>query len=247
MPKTKKDGNLLNIKKYEQYRTVDDLMEKSKPTEMYYILLTLSSIVVAAGLLLNNSAIVIGGMLITPMITPILLIGLGLSIGDTDLIKRTGYFVGKSILFVIASALLLGFVFEVPNTISPFTLDASLNGAVLYFLVALSAGFAASFSWIRKEISDILPGVAIAVALVPPLGLIGIGLADLSLELVRNNFFVFFFNLLGVLVGSILVFSLLKFYKVEKKVEEEVEEQKKEEKEENNEKEAKKEKDKNEQ
>ena len=229
MAKKSKNGKLLDVKKNEQYRTVDELMEKSKPSEIYYTLLTLSAVVIAAGLLLNNSAVVIGGMLITPLITPVLLIGLGFSIGDLDLIKRTSLFVGKSILITIGAAFLLGVIFEVKGTPSPFALDASLNGAVLYFLVALSAGFAATFSWIRKEISEILPGVAIAVALVPPLSLMGIGISIIDISLVRNNLFVFFFNLLGVIVGSVLVFSLFKFYKVEKKVEEEVREQKAEE------------------
>ncbi len=217
------------VKKADQYRTVDELMERSKPSSAYYTLLVLSSFIVAAGLLVGNAAIVIGGMLVTPVLTPLLLISLGVSIGDLNLVRRISRFVGKSLLIVAASAFFLGIVFGVNGTPDFFMLDDTLRGAMLYFIVAIAAGFAATFAWARKEMSEVLPGVAIAVSLVPPLALIGIGFSIFSFTMIRYNFFVFFFNLLGVLIGSLLVFSMLKFYKVEKKVEQEVQKQEQEE------------------
>lgn len=225
--KSNKKKEFLNVKKSEQYRTVEELMEKGQPSSVYYTLLTLSAIIIAAGLLVGNAAVVIGGMLVTPILTPILLISLGVSVGDVDFTKKIALFVGKSFLVILLGALLLGFLFGLNGEPHFFPLDNTLRGAVLYFLVALASGFAATLAWVRKEINEILPGIAVAVALVPPLALVGLGLSGFVVEIIRYNFFVFFFNLLGVLVGSLLVFSLLKFYKVEKKVESEAEKREK--------------------
>lgn len=228
MAKNQNDKKLFEVKPYEQYRTVNELIERGRSNEMYYTLLVLSSFIIAAGLLLNNAAIVIGGMLVTPVLTPVLLISLAISVGDIKYVQQTLMFVGKSFLVVVIASFILGLVFETNGIQGVFLLDNSLRGAVLYFIVALASGLAATFAWVRRELTEILPGIAIAIALVPPLSLIGIGLSGLDADVMRFNFFVFFFNFLGVLVGSNLVFSLLKFHRVEKKVEEAVEKQEKE-------------------
>ena len=230
MAKTKNwKPKILDIKKSEQYRTVEELMEKSRPSSVYYTLLILSSIIVTAGLIVENAAVVIGGMLITPVLTPIFLIGLGISIGDIKFSKKMAIFVLKSLLIILLSGLFLGVLFGVEGKPQFFPLKGTglshLGGAVLYFVVALVSGLAATLAWVRKEISEILPGVAVAVALIPPLVLVGLGFSVMNIDVVRYNFFMFFFNLLGVLVGSLLVFSLLKFYKVGQKVEDEVKKQ----------------------
>jgi len=229
-----KEAEVLKVKKSEQYRTVEELMEKSQPNSVYYTLLILSSVIVAAGLMVENAAVVIGGMLVTPVLTPVLLISLGVSVGDIDFSKKTAVFVLKSFFVILLAGLLLGVLFGLDSEPHFFPLDNTLRGAVLYFIVALASGFAATLAWVRKEMSEILPGIAVAVALVPPLALVGLGLSIFTLEVIRYNFFVFFFNLLGVLVGSLLVFSLLKFYKVERKVEQEAEKQEEKEEEKKN-------------
>lgn len=221
----KKNEEILNVKKSDQYRTVEELMQKGQPSSVYYTLLAFSSVIIAAGILVGNAAVVIGGMLVTPVLTPILLISLGVSVGDVNFTRRTALFVGKSFLMILLAGLLLGILFGLNGEPHFFPLDNTLRGAVLYFIVALASGFAATLAWVRRETNDILPGIAVAVALVPPLVLVGLGLSGFVVEVIRYNFFVFFFNLLGVLVGSLLVFSLLKFYKIGRKVEKEAEKQ----------------------
>jgi len=213
------EDEILEVKKRDQYQTVEELMKRSKPNGVYYALLFISSFIIAAGLLLNNAAVVIGGMLVTPVLTPILLVGLGMSVGDLDFVKIILKFVGKSFLVVIASSLLLGLVFGTKPQVGIFALDDTLRGAALYFIVAIFSGLAATFAWVRKELNEILPGIAIAVSLVPPLSLIGIGFSAWAFDIVRFNIFIFFLNLVGVLMGSILVFSTLKFYKTKDKLE----------------------------
>lgn len=214
------NGNILEIKRKEQYRTIDELIKRSEPSQIYYTLLVLSSFIVASGLLLNNATIVIGGMLITPVLAPILMIALGLAIGRPDLLKSVIMSVIKSFLVVIASSILLTFLFG--GASNYYTLENTVRTAALYFVVALAAGVAATFAWSRKELAEVLPGIAIAVSLVPPLGLIGISLSLFDFEVARFSFLIFLLNMVGILVGSLVVFSLLKFYKTEKQVEKKV-------------------------
>lgn len=212
---TKIKPDILEVKKSDQYETVENLFKKSKPTPVYYMLLLLSSLIIASGLLLNNSVIVIGGMLVTPLLTPILLIALGISVGEIDAIRAAVILVLKSLFIIVIVSFVLAIFLGFPSKgLTP--LVDSFRTAVLYFIVAFISGIAATFAWIRKEISEILPGIAIAVSLVPPLCLLGIALSILDLSYVRLVFFTFIFNLIGVILGSMVVFSLLKFHKTEK-------------------------------
>ncbi|MFB6212596.1 MAG: DUF389 domain-containing protein [Candidatus Magasanikbacteria bacterium] len=228
---TKTMKGLFTIGKFDQYRTVEELIKRSKSDGFYYTLLVLSSLIVAAGLLLSNAPIVMGGMIVTPLITPILLVSLGISIGDFKLIKRVSLFLGKSIIVIAGVSFLVGVLFGKTGNdpTDLFSLADNLNGAALYFLVALVSGFVAAFTWTRKGLSRIMPGIAIAVALIPPLSLIGVGFSFFDVEMIRSNFLLFFFNLIGITLGATLVFSLFRFHEVEEKVEREVENQKEEE------------------
>lgn len=217
-PPKRHSGNIFEIDEVDQYRTVDELLEQSRPNSIYYTLLILSTLIVTAGLLLGNSPIVIGGMLVTPVLTPLLVIALGLSVGETKPIRREAVLVLKSFAFIIFFSLLMGFALG--STQQPLIFDNTVRTAILYFIVAVASGMAATFAWARKEMAVTLPGVAIAVSLVPPLSLIGIGLSLFSLAVVRFYLFILVFNLFGVLVGSLIVFSLLKFHKAGAEVKE---------------------------
>lgn len=214
--------NGLNINKRDKYRTVNDLLERSVPNATYYVLLVLSSIIITAGLLLNNTAIVIGGMLVTPLLTPILVIALGMSVGEVPLITRTSKFVGYSCLYTVIGGLVLTLLFQAP---SEFTvIENSVRTALLYFVVAIASGVAGTYAWIRREAAETLPGIAIAVSLVPPLSLIGIGIGKFDFDFALFYFVIFLLNLLGILMGSLVVFSLSKFHQMDHKIKQKNEE-----------------------
>lgn len=196
-----------------QYRTVQELIEKSRPDFSYYALLSISSVIITAGLLLNNTAIVIGGMLVTPLLTPVLVIALGFSVGDLLLVGRVSKFLIKSFFYVFVLGVLLTVLFGAPQE---FTLiHDSLRTSLLYFIVAIAAGGAATLAWIQKEISEVLPGVAIAVSLVPPLAMVGVGFGSFQFDLASTFFSIFALNIFGILMGSLIVFSLSRFNQVE--------------------------------
>ena len=210
--------SLLQITQSDQYKTVNELIEESRPTAVYYTLLILSSFIIACGLLLNNAPVVIGGMLVTPILTPILVIALGIATGELGVIKNVSRLLMKSFFIIAISAFVMAILFG--STQEAFAFENTVSTAVLYFVVALGSGVAATFAWARKEIAGVLPGVSIAVALVPPLSAFGIWLATFNFEAMRFQLLVFLFNLVGIIVGSLVVFSLLKFYKTNKRVQE---------------------------
>lgn len=218
---TGEEGDILAIRVRDQYRTVDELVKHSQPNSVYYTLLIISSLIIAFGLLLGNSAVVIGGMLVTPVLTPILFVALGVATSELSLIRSVSMLLLRSFSIVFASGLIAAILFGATGNIG--FLDNSANVVTLYFFVALLAGMAATFAWARKDVVDILPGVAIAVALVPPLALAGIGVSLLEPAIIRLNFLVFLFNIFGVTIGSLIVFSLLGFYKTKGRVHKEAE------------------------
>ena len=223
----KKKEDILKVTKVSQYKTIEELLKKSESNSVYYTLLILSSSIIAIGLLLNNVTIVIGGMLVTPILTPILVIALGLSTGQTKTISYFSYLVFKSIMIIVGISLLFTIFFKYSVNLSSDNnliygfIDSTKTG-LLYFIVALVSGVAATLAWVRRETNDILPGVAIAVALVPPWGDFGIGVGIFKGDIISSSALIFIANFIGVIIGSMTVFSLLKFYKTGEKLEKEV-------------------------
>jgi len=210
-----------NITRSDQYRAVNDLIIESNPGSNYYTLLILSSVIIAAGLLLANSAILIGGMLVTPLLTPILLISLGITLGRPFLLKKTSMLILKSVGVILVVSFLFGLIFAVPEDkefFSSVIFNNTISSAFLYFIVAFASGIAATFAWVRKKVTNMLPGISIAVSLVPPIALVGIWLAQLEIDNARFFLMVFLFNLIGIIMGSMIVFSMLKFYKTDDEV-----------------------------
>ena len=220
---------ILHITSRDRYATIEDLFKRSQSDSVYYTFLFLSSVIIAAGLLFNSITVMIGGMLVTPLLTPLLLLSLGISVGEFHTIRKASILLLQSIFVVIGVSFLISIIFG--GGVDSVLLGDSLRVAMLYFFVALVAGVAATFGWARKESADILPGVAVAVAFLPPLAMIGISLSGLDFETLRLALWTFTFNIVGVLLGSMIVFSLLKFYKTGRVIEHEAihqEEQKKE-------------------
>lgn len=202
---------ILKIKSKEKYKTIDELFTQSQPSSIYYTLLILSVFIVTCGLLLQNAPIVIGGMLVTPILTPILVVSMAISVAEIRALKGPLYLILKSTLAVIAFSTVITLIFGVDKIDQVFVND--LRTAVLYFIVAAASGVAATFAWVRKEVSDILPGVSIAVSLVPPLSLIGINLGTLQFDTARFYLIIYMLNLFGIIAGSLIIFSLLRFEK----------------------------------
>lgn len=205
------DEALLKITKSKQQHVVEGLIEKSRPSSPYNLLLIFSSIIIACGILMDSMAIVIGGMLVTPLLSPILAIVLGISTGEVGLVNRSAWITLRSVLMVVVISMVFGFLF--PAGLDNNQFIATVQPNILYVIVALISGAAATFAWSNNDINEALPGVAVAISVVPPLAVLGLGIGVFSAEMIRTSFVVFALNFLGIVMGSLVVFSLQQFYK----------------------------------
>lgn len=178
------------------------------------------------GLIADNVILVIGGMLVTPLLSPILAIALGIFINDKKVIIRSVRIFLISFLFAFIVALVVGFISTV--SISDHSLIEIMRPSLYTLLIAVVAGIAASFTWVKPGLNDRLPGIAVTVTLIPPLTAIGLALAKGEWHIFRDVLNVFLLNIFGIIVASLLVFALMDFYRAKNKVIAEVKEEERE-------------------
>ena len=174
--------------------------------------LIFATFVASLGLNVNSTAVIIGAMLISPLMGPIMGMGLSVGINDFDLLKRSvrnfGFMVLVSILtstlyFVVSP--LSGAQSELLARTVPTTYDV---------LIAFFGGLAGIVAQSRRDrTSTVIPGVAIATALMPPLCTAGYGLATLQLNYFLGAFYLFFINTVFIAIATFVVVRFLKYRK----------------------------------
>ena len=150
---------------------------------------------------------IIGAMLLAPLMAPIISLAMSLLRYDKRLFKQSAIKVLVGIGVALITALLLAFI----SPYQPFTkeMQARLNPSLLDLVVAIVAGIAGAYTKSFKEILQSLAGVAIAVALVPPLSVAGIGLGRLDMSFFGQAFLLFTTNLIGIILAATITFRLL--------------------------------------
>lgn len=193
------------------------LRNASHPGFDYFLLVLLSSVIATFGLLMNSPATIIGAMLVAPLMSPIIGLGLGSIRGDDHLLKEgaSALLRGAALAVLIATLLTLG------NRLLPFlplTADtlpsevmARTRPTPMDLGVALAGGLAAAFALAMPHISAALPGVAIATALLPPLSVVGIGLAYQRWDVAGGAVLLFVTNSVAISASAMLVFFALGF------------------------------------
>ncbi len=195
-----------NLTEKDKSTAIENLITESTPRQDFFLMVILSVIMATFGLLINNSAVVIGSMLIAPILYPILSLSLGIVMADFKLISRSFYTLVKSITFGIATAAIIALFFS--KDYETYFTEPSL----IYVMIAIVAGMAASFALIKPQLSETLPGVAISVTLIPPLASTGIGIAKFNWAIISESFVLFLVNAIGIIFASMIVFSLMHLY-----------------------------------
>ncbi|MEM7272141.1 MAG: DUF389 domain-containing protein [Actinomycetota bacterium] len=175
----------------------------------FVVMLTLSIIVAVMGLELNSAAVVIGAMLLAPLMQPVLAAGACLSMA---LFTKSMIALGKVTLATgWCIAIAYGLSVVLPDT--PLTAEvlARTQPDIKDLVVALAAGAAGAYATVQEDVSASLPGVAVAVALVPPLGSVGIALESGDGTLAFGAFLLYITNLAAILFASIVVFVVTGF------------------------------------
>ncbi|MEL7069637.1 MAG: TIGR00341 family protein [Cyanobacteria bacterium J06581_3] len=180
------------------------LWKGADPSLSYYVMLFLSGVIAVLGLLAGSTAAIIGAMIVAPLMGPIVAMAFAITMNNRRLLKQSGLSVLTGSLLTIFTAYLITRLLGI-TTLNPEILQRT-QPTLIDLAVGLAAGAAGSFAKTRREIADALPGVAIAVALVPPLSVIGIGLALGSRPVTVGSTLLFLTNLCGIVLSSGLVF-----------------------------------------
>lgn len=181
--------------------------------ERFAILLFLSTAIATYGVIGDSVATVIGAMIIAPLMRPIMAIAAGLVMGDVKRAARSLSIVFVSVIGVIGLSWLLAelsiMIVPVISFQSNSQIISRVSPRLIDLYAALWSGAAAAFAMSREDVADSLPGAAIAIALVPPLCVAGIGLAEMQWNAAGGAALLFITNFLSILLAGGAVLALL--------------------------------------
>lgn len=185
------------------------IREGARSRADFFVMIGLAAVLAALGLLLNSPAVIIGAMLVAPLMSAIVGLGLGVVEGDTGLLGAAAWAALRGMALAIAIGMFAGLV--LPDASATPEIMSRARPSVLDLGVALASGAAGAYALCRKGVSAGLAGVAIAAALVPPLATVGLGLALARGDIAGGALLLFLTNLIAIAAAGGLVFLLLGF------------------------------------
>lgn len=176
----------------------------------FAILLFLSTVIATQGVIEDSTATVIGAMIIAPLMTPIMATTAALMMGNGQRAWKSLILVIAGVLGVIIVSTGFGFMgIHVVDFDTNSQITARTVPRVLDLIIALAAGTAGAFAMSRDDIADSIPGVAISIALVPPLCVAGIALSAAEWSDAWGALLLFLTNFFSILLAGGAVFALL--------------------------------------
>lgn len=174
-------------------------------------ILAFSIVIASVGLNVNSTAVIIGAMLISPVMGPIIGMGLGLGVNDTKLL---GDGLRNLLIMVVISLIAssLFFLLSPLNLANPTELEARTSPTIYDVLIALFGGFAGILEQARKEKGTVLSGVAIATALMPPLCTAGFGIAKGNWHFFGGAMYLFTINAIFIMFATYIACKYLHFH-----------------------------------
>jgi uncharacterized hydrophobic protein (TIGR00271 family) len=189
------------IERDDRVSLVDRIQSNSQWDFDFFALMTLSTVIAAIGLIQNSAAVVIGAMLVAPLMTPLLGMGVALIQGNPVLAR----FSLRAILLGLGVSLLVGVLvgLATPGFGEPTREMLGRGGpGLLDLFVAFASGLAAAYASSRPGLLAALPGVAIAAALVPPIATSGLALSLGDLHLAAGALLLFVINMATIVLAS---------------------------------------------
>ena len=176
--------------------------------------LIFATMIASLGLNVNSAAVIIGAMLISPIMGPIMGVGLALGINDFELLKKS--LRNLALMFIVAIITSTVYFFISPLSSNSSELLARTVPTTYDVLIALFGGLAGIVAQTRQDrTSTVIPGVAIATALIPPLCTAGFGLATGQFRFFIGAFYLFFINSVFIALAT---YAMVRFLQYEKKV-----------------------------
>ena len=197
--------------KEDEQETIDSIKKgvEFKGTNLWVLIF--ATFIASLGLNTNSTAVIIGAMLISPLMGPIMGFGLGLGISDFELIKRSF----RNFAIATVFSVITSFIYFLISPISEAQSEllARTQPTLYDVLIAFFGGLAGIVASSTKSKGNVIPGVAIATALMPPLCTAGFGLATGNLYYFFGAFYLFFINSVFISLATYLVVRVLKYPK----------------------------------
>jgi uncharacterized hydrophobic protein (TIGR00271 family) len=201
---------------FDQRREIiSEITDSSSPGFDYFLLVFLSTSIATLGLITNSPAVIIGAMLVAPLMSPIIGIGLASIIGRRTLLKSGLSALLRGALLAIGLSALFTFINSYLPFVSfhelPVEITSRTHPSPIDLMIALAGGLAAAYSLTEARLSAALPGVAIATALMPPLCTVGIGIALMRADVAGGALLLFVTNAVTIAFAAAFVFFLRGF------------------------------------
>lgn len=204
-------SDLLNIRKDTDQEATKEAIIADIPFKGHTIWILVCSIFIASiGLNANSTAVVIGAMLISPLMGPILGIGMSVAINDIDTLRRSLKNFAVMVVYSILTAYLFFEFFPLRDESSE--LLARTEPDIRDVLIAFFGGVALVIARAKRgTVATVIFGVAIATALMPPLCTVGFGLAISNWEYATGAMYLFTINTIFIALATVIVLKILRF------------------------------------
>lgn len=202
--------NILNLRENADFEKTKSAISEGVSLRGYNLwILACSTMLASIGLDTNSTAVIIGAMLISPLMSPILGIGLSVAIHDKQLLFRSL----RDLFFAVVISLSVSILYFFLSPLGEPTpeLQARTFPTLLDVLIALFGGIAGIVAISRHNQTNAIPGVAIATALMPPLCTAGFGLATMHWNYFFGAFYLFFINAVFISLATYLIVRYLHF------------------------------------
>jgi uncharacterized hydrophobic protein (TIGR00271 family) len=204
--------HLPHISEPELCKLRQNLFDESQVDVDYMVLCVAACAIASFGLLVNSTAVIIGAMIVAPLMTPMRGLALGALEGDWVLFRSSAISIGVGFWLSVGISGGLGLLSRVPSTEFGSEILARTQPTLIDLAIALAAGTIAGFAKIRPHVSDALAGTAIAVALMPPLCVVGLSLSQGNGNYARGALLLYTTNLLGITLACMVVFAIAGYY-----------------------------------
>ncbi len=185
------------------------LREDAQLSSTFMTLLILATMIATFGLYINSAGVIIGAMLLAPLMQPIVSASMGLLRQDSTLLLNSLKSISLGVVAVLFSAMTIALLLPMEQLTSE--MNGRLSPTILDMFVAIISGIAAAYAKSNEKIIGSLAGVSIAVALVPPIAVSGIGLGWGDWMMFSSSFLLFITNLVGIIMSASLTFMMLGF------------------------------------
>lgn len=185
------------------------LRQNSENSNAYMVMMGMSTIIATLGLFANSTPVIIGAMILAPLMGPLVSFSMGMIRSDAKMLSSSIKTVAIGTVLSMILAAFVGII--LPTRLITAEMEMRMAPNLLDLGIAVASGIAAAYAHAKEEVAKTLAGVAIAVALIPPLAVAGIGIGWLNWEMFIGASILYITNLTGIILFGGISFILLGF------------------------------------